>query len=307
MRKYGYGFWPTLLVCIIVLSIFLTSCGGAAPTQSNPIVVLPNQVSANNANSNYVNILINSVKFNGAVSNGGDEGKLQLFTVVSDDAGHADALICPYGNVMLVHQGDQVNPCQAGLTYPEDLLQDHLFVMLIALDVKDTSAATDIGFNGLSAALGTGLELAIQTLSEGAIAATAPAAIVGVIALDTVLGYAGSKTEQYFQKNYVIGSQSFVLSRKYNWNNGQSVSADSTNGQVNFTFDVQKSSTVEGKIVEAAPAPTSEPATVAPAPQTENSDNMTGQWTITLNVTDVIPGDGMTQTCANPTNVVYDF
>src|SRR5436190_1172738 len=76
-----------------------------------------------------------------------------------------------------------------------------------------------------------------------AIAAGGAWAVVGFLTLDTILGYAGSKVQAYFQKNYVIGTQSFSLSRQYNWNNGEPISAQSTNGQVNFTFEVQQSPT----------------------------------------------------------------
>jgi hypothetical protein len=68
-----------------------------------------------------------------------------------------------------------------------------------------------------------------------------------------VVSFGGSELEKYFQQNYVIGTQSFVLSREYQWNNGQAITASSTNSQVNFTFTVQESSTAGGQIVEATP------------------------------------------------------
>lgn len=165
--------------------------------------------------------------------------------------GHADALICPYDSSLSIHQGDVVNPCRAGLSYPEELLQDHLYVLLIAVDVKNSNMASDIGFNLFGALLAEGLKDTILDLTS--LAPESDAVVVGFLALDTVLGYAGNKVQAYFKKNYVIGSQSFVLSRKYNWNNGQLISAPSTNGQVNFTFDIQKSSTPGGRVVNSVP------------------------------------------------------
>jgi len=274
MKQIDFCKWTKLISFVIVVSILLASCG-AAPTQPPPpIIVTSNPVSGPTTPRTYVNILINSVQFTGPVSNIGNEGNLQLFTVVSDDSGHADALNCPYGGSMLVHQGDLVKPCKAGLTYPEDQLQEHLYVMLIAVDMKDDSVVSDIGFNGLSAALGSGFELAIKRFVLSAAAASSPEAVVGFIALNTLLGFLGNKAQQYFQKNYVIGSQSFLLSRASNWNNGQEVAAASTNNQVDFIFSVQKSTTVEGQIVDAAPAIPDAQALVAvvdtPEPASQN-------------------------------------
>jgi len=281
-----------IIVYGIVIAILLTSCG-AAPVPTTPIVVPPNLVSGNTTANTYVNVLINSVEFTGAVSNSGSQGNLQLFTVVSDDAGHSDALVCPYGSLMQIHQGDKVNPCQAGLSYPENLLKDHLYVMLIAVDVKDKSDLTDLGSNGLSSALGFGLEQVIRTAAPAAVASLGPWAIVGFLGLDAVLGFAGNKAQDYFQKNYVIGTQSFVISRQYNWNNDEAIVAQSTNNQVKFTFTTQKSSTAEGIIVQASsanpPAPlaqsTSVPAVAAAQPRIFNFqacvDPCTGSNSIT--------------------------
>ena len=293
-----------LLSFSLVISILLVSCG-EPPQPQAPIVVPPNQVSGITTANSYVNILINSVGFPGKVSNIGNEGNLQLFMIVSDDSGHADVLICPYGSVIQVHQGDKVNPCKAGLAYPANLLQNNLYVMLVAVDVKDTSVLTEIGFGALSSSLALGLHTAILALAP--INPASGAVIIGFLAMDTVIGYAGSKAQDYFQKNYVIGSQSVALSRQYNWNNGNIITAQSTNGQVNFTFNVQESSTAEGKIVEATPAAISVPPTSAPPASTVNTQNMTGKWKFTLNVTDVIPGYGMKDTCVSPSNITYDF
>ena len=238
------------LLCAIMVSMLLVSCGGSS-TPPTPIVVTPGPVSGNTRAATYVNVLVNSVQFNGTVSNYGDQGNLQFIMVVSDDSGHANALICPYGGVIQVRQGDQVHPCQAGLTYPEDILQNHLYVMLIAVDIKDKSDLTTIGFNVVSTSIAAGLHQAI--LSMAGLSSEDPPVMIGFLALDAVIGYAGNKAQEYFQKNYVIGSQSFALARQYNWNNGQAISAQSTNSQVAFTFTVQKSSTAAGEVVDSAP------------------------------------------------------
>jgi hypothetical protein len=263
----------TFVFCLLIASLLLAGCGGT-PTAAPPVFVPPNPGSGNLGNNGtYVNILIDSATFNGSVSNSGANGNLQLITVVSDDSGHADALICPYGGVVKVQQGDNINPCQAGLTYPDNLLRDHLYIMVIALDIKDSSTIADLGTNALSTGLGFGIQKVISAAAPDAVAAAGAWGIVGFLALDAVLGYAGNKVEEYFQKNYVIGTQSFELSRQYDWNNGQPISALSTNNQVRFTFVVQKSSTASGQIVGTAPSepvPLNPTATEAIIPTSSN-------------------------------------
>jgi hypothetical protein len=242
MKRINRSVSVTLLSSILIVSVLLSGCG-ATPAPAPPIVVQPNPVSNNNGT--YINILINSLQFTGTVSNLGDTGNLQFIMVASDNSGHSDALICPYGGVIQVHTGDNINPCQAGLTYPQNLLQGNLNLMLIAVDVKDKSDLADVGTNLIASGLSTGLGAAIQGTSE----MMSPELAIGLIALSTVIGYAGTKTQEYFQRNYVIGSQSFVMSSQYNWNNGQPVSAAASNQQVNFNFTVQQSTTVSGQVV----------------------------------------------------------
>ena len=252
MVQTDHRCWATVLSCVIVISILLTGCA-ATPTNPPPIEVSPNPISQVSSNNNtYVNLMVNSVNFMGTVSDGGDTGDLQLIIITSDDSGHADAHICPYGAVMPVHTGDQVNPCLSGISYQEDLIQNHLYVVFIAMDVKDPSALADIGTSALSSGLSLGMEAAIVAITG--IQPETAIATVGFLALDTVVGYAGDKVKQYFLKNYVIGSQSFMLSRKHQWNNGQPISANSTNGQVAFTFSARRSSTAQGQIVLIGPS-----------------------------------------------------
>jgi hypothetical protein len=49
------------------------------------------------------------------------------------------------------------------------------------------------------------------------------------------------------------------------------------------------------------------PIPASSTPQVGNTQNMAGQWTITLNVSDVIPGNGMTSSCVKPASITYDF
>ncbi len=250
---------------LLILPILLTSCGHATPAPT-PIIVTPHPVSETRDTYRYVNILMNWVQFEGPVSNFGDEGNLQLIMVVSDDEGNAYALLCPYGGVIQVHRGDQVNPCGgAVLSYREDQLKDHLYVMLIAVDVKDKSDFTDIGFNALNASISLGLHSAI--LAGISIEPGGLPVVIGFLALDTVIGYASNKAQDYFEKNFVIGSQSFALSRQYNWISGSPISARSTNNQVTFMFTTQISTTAGGKIIGATPFfPRPSVQTNSPAP-----------------------------------------
>jgi len=240
MKQTLFGF--------LILSLLLTGCGGTTPTSQPPVVLGSNSTGA--GNGNYVNILLDSVEFTGKVSNLGNTGNVQLIIIVSDKYGHADALICPYGGVIEVNQGDKINPCNAGLAYPENLVQGNLYIMLIAMDVKDKSALADVGTNALSTGLAFGLQKAIEHLGPAVLGVevAGPWAIAGFLALDVVVGYTGGEIEKYFQTNYVMADQSFVIAQNYNWNNGQPITASSTNSQANFTFTVQPSSSPEGKI-----------------------------------------------------------
>jgi hypothetical protein len=244
----------SLLSCLIIASIALSGCGGT-PTPLPPVVVQPNPISGINSNSSsYINLLINSVKFTGRVSNLGNTGNLQLIVVVSDDSGHADALFCPYGGVIQVHQGDKINPCKAGLAYPEEVLQGNLYLVMIATDVKQNAAFTDASINALGSALSVGLQKLVKVVATAKkIDPEDPRVVVGSLVLEKLLDYAGNKVQEYFKENYIIGTQSFIIPSKSNWNNSQPIDAPSANGQVNFTFVVQKSSTSQGKVVEALP------------------------------------------------------
>lgn len=269
MERTRHHNWTMLLSCFIILSSLLSSCG-SAPTPT-PIVVVPNQVSGNLPSQSYVNILISSVGFNGSVSNLGDTGNLQLIMVTSDDSGHADALTCPYGTTIQVHKGDTLNPCRAGLAYPADVLQGNLYVILIAMDVKDNSAVTGVTVDAVASALAFGLVQLIKAGADiGEKNVEAPEVAVGAFVVDKVISLVGSKVKDYLQNNYMIGGQTFIVPGNSNWNNGQQISANSTNGQVTFNFTIRASSTAAGQIVEAAPAA---PTAIIP-PATEVSNNM---------------------------------
>ncbi len=251
------------------LSLLVTSCGGSGPSAQPPVAIQPNSVFANNGD--YLNIQVNSVEFKGSTGDSDEIGELQLITVVSDDSGHSDALICPYGAVIKIQAGDTINPCNAGISYSQDIIEDHLYIMMVAVDIDDTGVLADISTGALSTGLAFGLKEAISTAGF-ATTGSAPV-VIGFLALDAVIGFAGGKAQEYFEKNDVIGSQSFILSRISNWNNNQPINALSTNGAVDFSFFISASSSAQGTLVEEAPA---EPALVEPtipnSPATETSN-----------------------------------
>jgi len=276
MKKPSHRNSIVLLSCIVIVAILLNGCGGST-TEAPPVVVGQNPLGNNGT---YINLLINSLEFTGTVSNLGDTGNLQFIMVATDNSGHSDALICPYGAVIQVHRGDKINPCEAGLTYPSNLLQGNLNIMLIAVDIKDKSDLADVGTNLITSGLSTGLGAAIQGSSE-----LSPELAIGLIALDTVIGYAGDKVQEYFQRNYVIGSQSFTMSSQYHWNNGQPVFSESSNQQVNFSFVVQQSTTASGQLFGSAS--TQAYPTQAYPTATEVLSNTTSNSSATISCTNI--------------------
>jgi len=228
-------------------SLLATSCGGSGQSTQAPAAIQPNPVSVN-SNGDYLNILNKSVEFMDSTGDPDGTGELQLITIVSDDSGHSDALICPYGAVVKIQTGDRVNPCNAGLSYPLELVEGHLYIMIIAVDIDDTGVLGDISTNVLTSGLAYGLGQAIE--AAGYATGSAPV-IIGTLVLETVLGYAGGKVQEYFEKSDVLGSQSFVLSQASNWNSDHPIVAQSVNGSVEFSFVVQQSSIASGQLVDS--------------------------------------------------------
>ncbi len=264
------------ILCTVLL--FVTACGSPAPIaqapaqapaaeepeQEAPVAVMPEPITG--GTGEFLNIQINSVEFEGSVGDADGVGELQLITIVSDEKGHSDALICPYGAVNEIRSGDRINPCKAGISYSQSLIKGNLYIMIIAMDNDDAGVLGDVATGAVSSGLAYGLKEAIS--AAGYLSGGSTAVLIGSLALDTVVGYAGSKVQEYFEKSDVIGSQSFVLSRTKDWNNNKPVVAKSEGGDVEFSFTVQQSSTADGQLVNSVvpSAPTKQAATPRPAP-----------------------------------------
>jgi hypothetical protein len=127
------------------------------------------------------------------------------------------------------------------------------------------------------------------------------------VGFDTTLNEAKSKQFTLFilyqnSRGEVI-QQEYAIDRPFeiNFTNEQWVKKIVHDGNGNVVVYV------EPNAVSAAPAPVIEPATVAPVSQPATTHNITGQWTIKLNVNGVTLGDGVTGSCPSSSTILYDF
>ncbi len=253
------------LQILCAISLLATSCGGA----SQPPAVPPQPIS--DSTGEFLNIQINYVGFEGPIGDTDGTGELQLITIVSDENGHSDALICPYGAIIEIQSGDLINPCNAVISYPQNIVGDNLYIMMIAVDNDDTGVLGDVTSGVVSTGLAFGLKEAIA--SAGLATTGSAPVVIGFLALDAVIGFAGGKVQEYFENSDVIGSQSFILSKTKDWNNNNPVVAKSEDGDVEFSFVIQQSATAGDQQANSAspvpttiPKPTSTKAINQPAP-----------------------------------------
>lgn len=266
--------WPTRSLQILcAISLLATSCGSTNLTSQPPIAVLPQPIS--DGTGEFLNVQINYVGFQSSVGDTDGTGELQLITIVSDENGHSDALICPYGAIIEIQSGDLINPCNAAISYPQSIVGENLYIMIIAVDNDDTGILGDVTSGVVSTGLAFGLKEAIAT--AGFVTTGSAPVVIGFLALDAVISYAGGKVLEYFENSDVIGSQSFILSRTKDWNNNNPVVAKSEGGDVEFSFVVQQSSTTSGQLVNSeelsAPEPTVQPIQIMSTSATDGLKN----------------------------------
>lgn len=232
----------TSFICIILITLFEISSKPTTNVLANSIInrmITPKE---------YIIIQPQEIVLHKSPSSFTGEGNFRLLTIISDDQGHSGGLFCPGTETIVVRKGDSVTPCATGISIEDNLIKDHLYIMMIAVNEKDknkminvsTTIISNLAARGLSKAIIAGLGLS-EPLGVGV--------IIGLFALDTIISLAGDEVANYFQDEEVLGSQSFLVRRENNWNSGMTIKADADDNSVSFSFLVETSSSGQGIII----------------------------------------------------------
>lgn len=205
----------------------------------NEVVSVRAMSSPNNANSTFVNLYIDEVKFLGNVGDVTGPGEFRLIILAADTTGKSSGMFCPGDGPLSVRKGDIVQaPCLLAVSFDESKVSDGVFITIMAVDEDKSSLPADLSYEvasaGLGKALGSAAKLGAKKLGLTITTKSTPF----TFAASVLYSFLSGKLKEWIQKADIIGSHGIYLSRKDNWAVDKTTTITSTDGMIRITYTI---------------------------------------------------------------------
>ncbi|MCC6500997.1 MAG: hypothetical protein IT313_12090 [Anaerolineales bacterium] len=205
----------------------------------NEVVPVQALAGENSANSTFVNLYIDEVKFLGNVGDVTGPGEFRLIILAADTTGKSSGMFCPGDAPLSVRKGDTIHaPCLLAISFDESKVSDGVYITVMAVDEDKSSMPADLSYEVASAGLGKALGSAAKQGAKKLGLAITTKSTPFTFAASVLFSFLSGKLKEWIQKADIIGSQGIYLSRKDNWAADETNIITSRDGMIRITYTI---------------------------------------------------------------------